>query len=987
MKTLSKSITGAACAALLCACQRAGDAPLAHVAQFNSLTGATRDLAIELREGTNMAAAPSPDGERIVFSMQGALWVMPAAGGNALRITGWQFEATHPVWSPDGATIAFQHFAADGNYHIWTITPDGHDATEWTSGPWDDREPAWLPDGSALVFASDRGGDGQYKIWQLTLDGKALAQLTHGNGAEGQPAVAPDGKRLAYADRGRILTLALTGTAGPVAVAQGTAPAWTPDGKALVYHNPDGQLMVGQREVTSNEDMFPFPVRFLPDGRFLYTADGRIRVRAASGRNPVELRFEATMLVRRPGPGPARERGFGQRRPRQVMGVSAPALSPDGASVAFVALNDVWVMRIGAPPERLTNDPDRDAGVQWRADGGAVYFASERGNGGRFAIDQVELASRARTRLAALPQGAMANPKMSPDGRRIAYTGAGGQLALWDIAARSADVLSAGRGYETSAPSWSADGQHVMVVDNERINNRFAEGYNKLRVTALATRQDRFYAVAPAPRQVAERDEGAAVLSPDGSRVAFIMDAQLHVMPVNADGSPAGAPTRLTGEAADLPSWSGDGRTILYKAADQLKLVDAAAAAPARAVPLKLEWTQAAPPGTLLIRAGALWNGVSPKVARDVDILVTGNRIAWIRPRQDGAEAAAERFVDASHLTLMPGLWDSSVHPGRQFGAAAAAMLAYGITSVQSAGGPLHQGVELREALEAGNLVGPRLFAAGPLLGGNRVIHSFARAAATPAALELELAKAARMGVDFLAAGARAPIPALHRIAQGALEAGVQSGASTAAPAASAGIGGATPLAAMQRMGYGWHRSALMGIGYQDAHDLYGNGELRLTDTLWAGALAAHDPALAFDPRLPLALQGQGAAPAASTATMARIRRDAQQQARVVATGALVSNGSAAPLAAPGLALHLNLRAAGMAISSHQALQSVTINAARQAGVGRDLGSVEPGKLADLVAVRGNPLADLAAAASVEYVIKNGNVATPAQILAPFRVH
>ena len=99
----------AACAALLCGCRRGLDAPLPHVEQLNRLAGATRDLAIELREGTNMAAAPSPDGKRIVFSMQGALWVMPLEGGNAQRITGWELEAAWPVWSPDGATIAFQN--------------------------------------------------------------------------------------------------------------------------------------------------------------------------------------------------------------------------------------------------------------------------------------------------------------------------------------------------------------------------------------------------------------------------------------------------------------------------------------------------------------------------------------------------------------------------------------------------------------------------------------------------------------------------------------------------------------------------------------------------------------------------------------------------------------------------------------------------------------------------------------------------------------
>ena len=100
---------------------------------------------------------------------------------------------------------------------------------------------------------------------------------------------------------------------------------------------------------------------------------------------------------------------------------------------------------------------------------------------------------------------------------------------------------------------------------------------------------------------------------------------------------------------------------------------------------------------------------------------------------------------------------------------------------------------------------------------------------------------------------------------------------------------------------------------------------------------------------------------------------------------AVVTNGTDSPLVVPGISLHLNLRAAGMVMSAHQALQTVTINAARFAKVDKDLGSVEAGKLADLIAVRGNPLEDLAAAANVEYVVKNGNVSTQAQILAPFR--
>jgi hypothetical protein len=57
-----------------------------------------------------------------------------------------------------------------------------------------------------------------------------------------------------------------------------------------------------------------------------------------------------------------------------------------------------------------------------------------------------------------------------------------------------------------------------MVVDSDRFNSRFREGYNKLRVIDIATKTATFYAVGPAPETISDREEGAAVLSPDGKR-------------------------------------------------------------------------------------------------------------------------------------------------------------------------------------------------------------------------------------------------------------------------------------------------------------------------------------------------------------------------------------------------------------------------------------------------------------------------------------
>src|SRR5207244_12930907 len=83
----------------------------------------TINVALSIHEGTNMAAALSPDGKTLVIDLLGVLWTLPASGGNARRITDDFADARQPAWSPDGKSIAFQSYR-DGGWHIRAVRHD-----------------------------------------------------------------------------------------------------------------------------------------------------------------------------------------------------------------------------------------------------------------------------------------------------------------------------------------------------------------------------------------------------------------------------------------------------------------------------------------------------------------------------------------------------------------------------------------------------------------------------------------------------------------------------------------------------------------------------------------------------------------------------------------------------------------------------------------------------------------------------------------------
>ncbi|MFF9808188.1 amidohydrolase family protein [Streptomyces coeruleorubidus] len=957
--------------------------------------------------GTNASAAVSPDGDRLVIEVQGMLWALPRSGGAATALTAPDLEPTRPVWSPDGSAIAFCSYRG-GGFHVWTMAPDGSNPRRLTSGPWDDRGVSWSPDGTRIAFASERGGDpvrgSSYDIWSVDVAAGELTRLTSRPDVEDfDPAWHPDGDRILFvrADAAGARTIASVPAAGGEVTTVRTVdsgslmcPAVSKDGRVAFVWTAGGTqfaaaasaLVVDGRTVSGTEDVSPLPPSWTPDGGLLYFADGRLKALSPSLEPAADIPFTASLDVPRPVYR-RKERDFDSTGPRPVRGIHLPALSPDGGSVVFAALNSLWLMPIGARPRKLFEAaPSRYVQMpSWARDGKSIVYVydGDAGGDGLAAVHRLSPDTGVDTVLAT---GGRINPALSPDGARLACHDTTGNLLLVDVASGTETRLAAPLGGNglPGRPSWSPDGRYIAFCDRNRLNQRFREGYNVIRV--IDTRDGSSRTFLPLPHtSVSDRCDSGPVWSPDGTWLALVVESALWVLPVGPDGTPAGRPQRITDEPADHPSWSGDSRRLLYLSGGRLRLIHRNGTG-RRTLPVPLTAARRLPPRTDVTRvhAGRFWDGTGETVREDVDIVITGNRITAVEPHRSGAGRAGEQRIDASHSTVIPGLWDSHTHPYQNIygGRQTSLMLAYGITTNVSLGGFAYEQVRLREATDSGALAGPRLLTTGELIDGSRVAYSMGRAHTTSDGLRRTLERAVALDYDFVKTYVRAPAQVMAEAARTAHERlGVPAGSHLLTPGIQVGQDLTTHLTATQRQEYGRSASAT-GHTYEDVYEIYRGGRFEIIITPFnALYLLGDEPALADDPRVTSLMPPwdtvavKALAKARPTEEQLRqLRLEMAIYRRIVADGGTLAMGTDSPLAPIGLQVHLGLRALHQyaGLSAAQALRTATVVPARMFGVDDDLGTAEPGKLADLTVIDGNPFQDFTDLTRVAWVMRDG---------------
>ena len=982
--------------------------------------------SVVVSEGTSMSVSISPDGRMLAIDLQGTVWTLPSTGGAAKAVTDFYNDARHPTFSPDGKTIAFQGYRA-GNYDIWAVGADGSNQRQLTRGPFDDREPAWSHDGSRVAFSSDRGesisagqpaaGAANYNVWILDTRSGQLTQVTKDRADDFMPTWSPDDSEIAF-----ISTRAGGQTIWAVNVSSGAerrvsadgvradAPSWGPGGK-IIYHSTAGngsQLEVDGVGLTGEENAFPFRASWASANEIVYVSDGKIRRRSLDGGASRTIEFTATLPVMASrtvkSPTPQAPSSI----PRPVKGVLSPAISPDGKSIALAAIGDLYLYTLGSKSDNITSDRFIDTEPAWSPDGRHLAWSTDRA-GQLLDIWLFDHRTGTKRRLTSTDGSAM-GAAWSPDGKQIAFLNVDG---VWRRASVNVVDVATGEVRQIHAPlfgpgnpTWSKDGKRVLIAALTPYSGRFREGTNQLLSLAAAGGDSTWY--APIPHQsIDSRVGNGPVISPDGTRMAVVYEGKLSLIPVAPDGAPTGPPRRLTSEISYMPTWTADSKSLLYQSNDRLRLINVATGA-VRTIPFNLQYTPTAPTERYVIHAGRVVDMKSDVPRENMDIVINGNMVAAVVPHSEATHGTL-RVVDASNQTVMPGLIEYHSHMQKDLGEAHERVaLAFGITTVRSPGSTPYEGVEDKEAVDAGVRIGPRVIAAGYLMEWQRVYYKMAVAIKDSTHLELELQRAKALGHDVLKAYVRMPDLQARRVAQFGRANGMSTSSHEVYPAALSGLDGTEHTTGTSRRGFS-PKVATLSRSYDDVAQLWGKSGMTFTPTLALGGgtlarMIAADTTLRSDDRFglyPSWLSAQvtggggrggargGGGGRGGAAGGGRGGRGGGGgsgggggggnqggiDAMIVGAqnaGARVVAGTDTPNAANVQAELMAYVAAGM--TPFQALKTATVNPAQALGL--NVGTIEPGRLADLAILDGNPLQDVSATYRVAQVIANGTVFT-----------
>ncbi|MBS1490447.1 MAG: PD40 domain-containing protein [Bacteroidetes bacterium] len=963
----------------------------------------TRSFEFETSEVTQPGLSGMPQGKSFIFNLLGHLFELPAAGGEATQLTFGPYYDSEPVVSPDGKKMAFisNRDGSDGNLFIMDIASK---KIVKITNEFMVETPAWNTEGTALAYLSFLRRE-EYPVDKIPFFGagdRASVCTISATGANRQQVTDAGNYVMVFYQSDGSLAWARTERKGPSGYA---GPGMPPPAVTTWFEkkNKDGNIVrtgslkdrTGHvaftklnnsfyyvsgkqlRHYTAGDTTFQTITPFAGAGAALALSPDEKMIYAASDAafwkidlstltvSKITWKAKVKMEVAKPA---INQWKIPASDPVALSSVLTPRLSPDGKKWVFTAAGFLWEQPTGGEAKRLIDEDSYQIDPSFSPDGSRLVFASDKQ--GKREIRIFDFATRQTQSIASVGGYSwLLQPVWSPDGKTILF--------------QRSDAL----GYPyTFIRANAATGETAVVATSENNWNgrpHFSSDGNAIYYTARPGMFANVFKLSLQPGSTPEaithlkRHAHDALVSPDGQWVAFRRNAEIWIAPIKQQPV-ADENFRLFSKTGGRSfAFTPDGSAILYSDGNKIvKQTITDQRITSFPVQLKLETPVSAP---VLISRVHVLSFQTGKFSGETSLYIEGNRIVWIGDEKEKTISPKALRIDGQGKFAIPGLMDSHTHAAwtnQQI--TEDRLIAYGVTSVRDVGSRLDVINTLRDKGEATHLPVPRYFAAGDIYEGLVPLWGDAFFEINSKQEAIDYVKYSKAnGASFIKVYASLPWFVKSEVAAEANRQGlpvVGHGISLEEITRSINFG----ITSLEHAGPAnddvIKLMAHAGTWFDPTPGIFGAGTtLKLADTA-----TLNKKFRTFIPEEELKAARPGRIP--SAAQLATWKNTLTTLKHIHDSGVNMLDGTDALMTGVfhGPSVHWVLQFFSDAgIPAIEVLKIGTLHAAESVGAAKDLGSLESGKLADLVLLNADPLQDIKNTLKIWRVIKGGIVFDP----------